>query len=206
MSRASSKPAQPEATRDAILAASLRVLAAEGHDALTVRRVAAEAGCSTIGVYTWFGGKEGLLEALYIEGFASFTKALKRAKDSTSPHALLLGQARQYRKWALANPLHYRVMFLRVGSGFEPHSEEAQQAGQAAFDVLLHAVRVATDRGEIHEPDSIAVAMNLWATMHGLVSLELMSVVPPVAEGQQRLADRAFEVSLNTITRGLLPG
>ena len=43
-----------------ILAAAHRLLEREGVDALTVRRVASEAGVAPMGLYHRFGGKEGL--------------------------------------------------------------------------------------------------------------------------------------------------
>ena len=33
-----------------------------------MRAVAKGAGCSTTGVYTWFGGKQGLVEAIFVDG------------------------------------------------------------------------------------------------------------------------------------------
>ena len=57
-------------TRAQILAAALAILGEEDQHALTVRRVAARAGCSTIGVYTWFGSKDGLVDAILAEGLS----------------------------------------------------------------------------------------------------------------------------------------
>src|SRR4051794_24641041 len=52
----------------ALLDAASRLLSTEGPGALTVRRIATEAGCSTMGVYSRFGGKDGVVEELYKEG------------------------------------------------------------------------------------------------------------------------------------------
>src|ERR671914_2944683 len=58
-----------EALRRALLDGASGLLVAEGPGALTMRRVAAVAGCSTTVLYTMFGAKEGLADALYREGF-----------------------------------------------------------------------------------------------------------------------------------------
>ena len=34
-----------------------------------MRRIAAAAGCSTMGLYSRFGGKDGVVDELYAEGF-----------------------------------------------------------------------------------------------------------------------------------------
>ena len=41
----------------------------EGPGALTVRRIAAAAGMSTMNVYSRFGGKDGVLDELFVDGF-----------------------------------------------------------------------------------------------------------------------------------------
>ena len=56
-------------TGQALLAAAGKVLAEEGASALTVRRIATEAGCSTMGLYSRFGGKDGVVDQLYVQGF-----------------------------------------------------------------------------------------------------------------------------------------
>ncbi|MFD0660124.1 TetR/AcrR family transcriptional regulator [Thermocatellispora tengchongensis] len=53
------------AVRTAILDAAIRLLADEGPAALTVRRISGDVGCSTKVIYTMFGGKDGLVEALW---------------------------------------------------------------------------------------------------------------------------------------------
>src|SRR5688500_17526276 len=58
-----------------LLKAASDVLAAEGATALTVRRIAAEAGVSTMNVYSRFGGKDGIVEHLFIEGFSRLRDA-----------------------------------------------------------------------------------------------------------------------------------
>jgi AcrR family transcriptional regulator len=61
--------ASPSTTRETLLDAALRLLGERGPGALRVRDVAAAADQSTMGVYTHFGSKQGLLEQLYLHGF-----------------------------------------------------------------------------------------------------------------------------------------
>src|SRR5579872_7259824 len=56
--------------RQGMLDAATRLLTEEGPAALTVRRVAESVNCSTTLLYSLFGGKDGLSNALYLEGFA----------------------------------------------------------------------------------------------------------------------------------------
>jgi AcrR family transcriptional regulator len=193
--------AESSDTRAAILRAALGVLTDEGYGALTVRRVAAEAGCSTIGVYTWFGGKDGLIEAILIEGFTSFTAALRRARPGSGPLAKLSAQGRAYRRWALANPMHYRVMFLEAASGFDV-SDAVTNAATPAYLCLHDAVREAADRHELATDDVDATALAVWGTVHGLVSLELLGR-RPAELSDAGVESRAYELALRLLVGGL---
>ncbi|HEU4841752.1 MAG TPA: helix-turn-helix domain-containing protein, partial [Ilumatobacteraceae bacterium] len=61
---------------DRLLEAAARVLAEEGRDAVTARRLATEVGASTMAVYTHFGSMDELLLGLWREGFRRFGAAL----------------------------------------------------------------------------------------------------------------------------------
>ena len=51
---------------DRLVAAAFHLLEAEGPEALSVRRVAAEAGVAPMGVYNHFeGGKNGVVDAIF---------------------------------------------------------------------------------------------------------------------------------------------
>ncbi|HEY1178956.1 MAG TPA: TetR family transcriptional regulator, partial [Phytomonospora sp.] len=64
-----SGPKELDVPSRVFLDAGVRVLRADGAVRLTLRRVAEAAGASTMGIYTCFGGRHGLLEAMYRHGF-----------------------------------------------------------------------------------------------------------------------------------------
>src|SRR5947207_9265011 len=94
--------------RQAILDAALRLLRDEGPEAMRVRRVAAAAGCSTMGVYTHFGGKDGLTEALWLDGFRRFGAAMAAVPRRGSPLLRVRRLLSAYRHWALAHSTYYQ--------------------------------------------------------------------------------------------------
>jgi AcrR family transcriptional regulator len=200
VARSKSVPSEVDDTKARILEAALRLLVDEGHAALTVRRVATEAGCSTIGVYTWFGGKDGLVDAIWTEGFRSFAASLRRVKALDVPFGRLRGQAVAYRKWALSHPRHYRVMFMNGVVDHAP-SDEAIAVSLSAFTVLQEAVAEASTRGELRSNDLDAVAMTMWGIAHGLVSIELAHSGPPQLD-TKRLYDRAYELAIASLVTG----
>jgi AcrR family transcriptional regulator len=192
-------------SRRAILDAALAILTEHGHHALTVRRVAAAAGCSTIGVYTWFGGKDGLVDALWIEAFESFGVSLKRARPADGPLGPLVGQARAYRRWALAHPAHYQLMFFNVIPDHTP-SPEAATAAAGAYASLLEAIEHAREHGEIGNADVGTVAHICWAMVHGLVTLQLTNSGPAGVTDSAGANSRAFDAALKALVTGLTLG
>jgi AcrR family transcriptional regulator len=189
-------------TRDAIFSAGLRILATEGHQGLTVRRVAAEAGCSTIGVYTWFGGKDGLIDAIWRDSFESFADALEGARPGRGPLARAKAQAKAYRDWAFAHPMHYQVMFLKAVAGFEPSAESAQ-SGARAYAALHGAIAESMAKGELRSTDVEAIATIMWSGVHGLVSLDLVGNRPATSTSDQTLSERSFHLMIDTLISGL---
>lgn len=163
--------------RRAILDAALLVLSRDGESAFTVRNIAREAGCSTTGVYTWFGGKAGLVDAIFIEGFESFDDALQPAYESADPVA----SGHAYRRWALDNRTHFLVMFGRAVPDVRP-GDAALVRGYESFQRLIDHVREVAPGLSADEAFDWAYHVN--ATVHGYVLTELtgMSTAPDRAE------------------------
>jgi AcrR family transcriptional regulator len=166
-----------EALRRALLDAASGLLLEEGPGALTMRRVAGTVGCSTTVLYTQFGGKEGLADALYREGFERLRRRLVAADGGLDPRARLGALADAYRANALAERGYYGVMFQQAIPGFQPSPASLAVAG-ASLEVLAEAVQDAMDAGLLRPGDPRALAEVLWAAVHGAVSLELAGHFP----------------------------
>ena len=182
----------------ALLEAAARLLTDEGPEALSVRRVAAEAGVSAMGVYSRFGGKQGLVEALFLDGFARLEHVLATVPRSGDAIEDLMEGGRRYRRFALESPAVYAVMFSRAIPEFVP-TPPCKLDAAGAFTVIVEAVRRGIASGALRDGDPIDIAEGIWATCHGLVSLELagMGFVP----------DREvhFETTTAALLRGLQP-
>src|SRR5918993_2615370 len=69
MARLVADPLPDVDIRERIVAAGLMALSDDNAAELTVRRVAKLAGSSTMCIYTRFGGRTGMVEAVYRKGF-----------------------------------------------------------------------------------------------------------------------------------------
>jgi AcrR family transcriptional regulator len=178
-----------------LLEAAHRLLESEGVDALTVRRVATEAGVAPMGIYHRFGGKEGLAEALFVDGNRLLTEALQQGEAGDALDELREG-CRQYRRFALANPALYSLMFERAVPGFEP-SPEVLETCMKSFGVLVDCTRRAQAAGVLRAGDAFAYAHRIWSACHGAVSLELRQI------GFMEDLDAEYEGLISTLVEGL---
>ncbi|MGW4381445.1 TetR/AcrR family transcriptional regulator [Kitasatospora sp. NPDC004531] len=185
------------AVRTAILDHAIDLLVTEGPAALTMRRIAAGIGASTKVLYTMFGGKEGLADALYREGFARLRRAQQHVPPAADPLSALNALGAAYRAHALAEPAYYRVMFEQAVPGYRP-GPEALAAADHAFDASVAAVRACIDAGVFAPGDAHEISKLLWAAAHGAVSLELAGHFPPES------AARRFDALLTAVGRAFL--
>src|SRR5580704_9517585 len=145
----------------ALLEAAADILETEGPDALSVRRIAATAGVAPMGVYNHFESKSGIIEALYIQGFARLGAAMQDMAQIADPSEALLEGARGYRALALAHPMAYQLMFLRAVPGFEP-TDYALGECTGAYELLVTAVERGMRAGVITEGEPTETAQLIW--------------------------------------------
>jgi AcrR family transcriptional regulator len=181
-------------TRAILLGAGATILSEEGPLALTVRRVAASVGASTKMIYTHFGGKDGLFEALYLHSFAAFTRALESEAGVPDPLLRVRKMAAAYRAFALGEPSLYAVMFGDLGRAWEAPIDSRRQAWRS-FETLRDAIRASLPQEKAK--DASRVTYLLWATMHGVVSLELRKLIGETQDPTQ-IFDLAVEAILTS--------
>jgi AcrR family transcriptional regulator len=189
--------AQLDSVGSTLLKAAGDLLAAEGPAALTVRGIATAAGVSTMNVYSRFGGKDGVVEHLFVEGFRRLGEAMTATPDSDDPIADLRACGLGYRRFAEDNRTLYSVMFDRVVPDFQP-SIEAQVLAGATLDLLAKRLERAMMAGALRSGDPLHTAALVWATCHGVVSLEH-------EQGAPRLIDwpAVYDDALSMIIKGL---
>ena len=181
--------------RRQVVEAAARVLAEDGPHGLSLRRIAADAGASTQIVYTLFGGKPGLADALYGEGFrrlsAQMQAALEQSPRPGDPERVkALGRA--YLAFARAEPAFYAVMFGRAIAGFTPTRDTRAYGRGCTFGLVVQEVQYCLDAGTLAGGSAEDLARVCWATVHGVSALE--------AAGMLHAPDRdAFvELALST--------
>jgi AcrR family transcriptional regulator len=173
--------AQLDSVGSTLLKAAGDLLATQGPAALTVRGIANAAGVSTMNVYSRFGGKDGVVEHLFVEGFRLLGEAMTSRPDSDDPVADLHACGLGYRQFAVDHQTLYSVMFDRVVPDFQP-TVEAQVLAGATLNLLAKRLERAMTAGLLRPADPLQTAAVVWATCHGVVSLELKHASPKLID------------------------
>lgn len=156
-----------------VLRAAIHILDSEGPDGFTVRAIAKEAGIAPMAIYNHFDGMNGVLEALWTEGFELLDDAVSFASDDAL--ADLMNAGAGYRGFALANRGLYTVMFMHRFRTFSP-SEAARGESLRPFESLVGIVERCQRIGLFAQATASDVAQAIWSSCHGYVSLELLGI------------------------------
>lgn len=161
--------------RHALLQAALALVAERSPSELSLREVARRAGVTYAAPYHHFADKSALLAAVACQGFEGLAADLERAAAARRTlQNELLAMAEAYVAFAIANPSHYRVMFLPETKA-SSDVDALRVAGDRAFGMLLE--RVVRARPGASERERLVLAATVWAALHGLSLLAMDGVL-----------------------------
>jgi AcrR family transcriptional regulator len=118
------------ARRDRVLGHARRIAEAEGWGAVTIRRLATELGVTQPVLYTAFGKRQDIVDAVALRGFAELAAAL----DTGDPAAAYLDFARTHRAT-------YEAMFL-MPTGLRFAAGDGPAPMRVAFTALGRALGI----------------------------------------------------------------
>jgi AcrR family transcriptional regulator len=148
-----------------IIATARQLAEADGWDSVTTRRLADAIEYSQPVLYSHFPGKNAIIQAAAVEGFAELAAALRAARqDAAAPQAALLELARAYLAFAQVNPALYEAMFTLADLPFGQRATPAPVS--EAFAELRQALAPFTGN---HDLDTLGEIT--WSTLHGLATL-----------------------------------
>lgn len=185
--------AYDERVASALLEAAEWIVAAEGLDALSVRRVANEIGVTTRAVYSLFGSKDGLVVALGARAFHLLEAALDALPTTSDPaDDLVEAGVVVFRRFVLDHPALLRIGFLHEGMSPELACQFRNAADHAMEGLQGRFARLA-NTGQLGSRGIKEAACAFDALCEGLAALELRGAMPQsTAEWLWRDALRAL--------------
>ena len=193
--------------RESIKETAWNQIEESGAAALSLRSIAQVLGITAPAIYNYYPNRDALVTALIRDAFQSFGDSQLAARDAV-PEADLRGRMTAlglaYRSWAHEFPERYGLMFGTPFPGFVLEPEQILPVGARALGVLAGVVEAMRKTGLLKATgipsimstcadsfdawkryggdiveESFALAVLIWAAVHGLVSLELSRNIPP---------------------------
>ena len=200
--RASTHAQYDDSLRRGILDEATRRLRDAPPETLGLRPLAASQGTSTTAIYTMFGGKAGLLAAVAHEADSQLAAALRDAQRHDSVEGDVRSLCRAYRLWALENQGLYGLVVGEPARSPRAGTERGAGGPDEPLwrEPLLEVVDAAVDEGVFRAADVHEAATAIWASLHGVVSLELS------VWRSSPSAEQYFETQLAAILRSWAGG
>lgn len=208
-----------------IKAAALQRMADGGAPAMSLRAVARDVGVSVQALYHYFPSRDALLTSLVADSFVNLADAVRAggAGDGVSAREGVVNACLAYRRWALA---HRSEFLLALGvpiPDYEapldgPTTGAAAGLGRVFRDVLfgdwsaeeLARVPLPADLPALNDrlrgspqpwpdlpPGAFAQFTIGWATLHGLVMLELLGQLTWIDDAGEEMCRAALVTYLD---------
>ncbi len=170
-------PEDRELLRTSILDAARTLFVERGIEAVSMREIAKKINYSATTLYNYFSDKEALLQAVCDEDFLALASGMRDIMQLPDLIARIQAFCNGYAQFALSHPNHYRLMFMTPRTPCNLDITQIQQGNteQDAYAQLKQVVQAAFDahlfKAEL--TDSELIAQTLWASVHGVCSLEI---------------------------------
>jgi AcrR family transcriptional regulator len=175
---------------DAVVAAAAALADAEGLEAVTLAKVAAQLGVKSPSLYVHVDGLPGLRRRIAARGARELTARLQTAVAGRSGRDALAALAGAYRAYAREHPGVYAATQRTANLA----GDEAGGAAAALLDVVFAVLRGYA----LDDEDAIHAARVVRSALHGFTALE--------ADGGFGIPldlDQSFTVLVSTLDRGL---
>lgn len=188
--------------KDDLLDAAERLLAERGSmEAVSIRAVAKAVGVTPPSIYLHFEDKDELFFEVCSRRFVEFGGALAGSIEGIDdPVEQVRALGRAYVRYGVEHPEHYRILFGQKVPLPARIEDPTDLPGMAAFGLLVEAVACGIEAGAFRDGDALTMAIGLWSTTHGFVTLLQFEDEFP----DQLPLSGALEAVLDQALRGVL--
>jgi AcrR family transcriptional regulator len=184
-------------TAERIAQAALKILLNEGAQAVTMRRVAADAGVTAMASYRHFPNREALLRKVVDDAVADFTKDWGTRGTGLAFERQLDLLTEEFLDLALGMPNLYMFLVAERWEGARQFPEDFRTGGSPAFAPVLGAVEEAMINGVLAADDPLEVTLALTTPAMGLVQQYLGGRIDLKEPEFRALCGRTTERVLN---------
>jgi AcrR family transcriptional regulator len=214
----------------AIRTAALEELRRSGAAGLSLRAVARDVGIAVSALYRYFPSRDDLLTDLIVRAFDEHADAVEAGGAHDDVGEALRGAMHAYRAWAVAHPAEFGLAYGAPVPGYAAPPETVRpgaRIGQFALGLVVRAhahgrldrnalrrraARLspavaeqletwAQGRGQTAPPEMLAVWLDLFVRLHGLVSMEVFGLLRPITPDAAPYALEVFDHELAALVK-----
>jgi AcrR family transcriptional regulator len=177
--------------------AALAILRSEGAEAISMRRVAADAGVTAMATYRHYPNREALLRKVVDDAVAETTStwSTNTTGDLANWTDRLLNQ---FLDFALHDPNVFLFLVSARWTGARKFPEDFQEGGSPLFAPMLFAITGAIEAGILKPDDPLEVTL--------AITMPVMGLVQQYLSGRMTLPEKAFRELCERTTRRVLHG
>ncbi len=149
----------------AVVAAAARIADADGLEAASLARVAAELGIRSPSLYNHVESHAALMRAIGIESMRELSDRVRDAAVGRSREDALRGFAVAFRTYAIEHPGRYAATVRAP----DPDDAEALEVAEAAVGVMVAVINGWGIEGD----EAVHLVRVVRSALHGFISLEL---------------------------------
>lgn len=169
--RPSLAPEQQAQMREKILSCAQRRFAEQGVEAVSMRRIAQDVGCSPMALYRYVGSKQEILRHIWAGFFEALFAELEQIAAATpEPADRLRALCAGYLRYWTRHPEQFCMIFLNVDhtSDSEQHFVDSSDVIER-FGLFEQALQQAQLGGEVRAGDARLMGEVLMAGLNGLL-------------------------------------
>ncbi|MFA6008354.1 MAG: TetR/AcrR family transcriptional regulator [Desulfobacteraceae bacterium] len=186
-----------------ILDTTLKLISEGGYEAFSIRKLGPTLGIAPKTVYNYFSSKDEIYLHILTRGFELLYEDIHRSvQPETDPLKKLESLARAFASFGFEKPNYYDLMFTWhvpkfndfKGTELEPLAFRELQTAMKSFNLLRDILKeIAIRYGSIPKNDAQTYAIQLFATIHGIVALRNNTLINYLHENPDKVVDALLE-------------
>jgi TetR/AcrR family transcriptional repressor of mexJK operon len=201
IARGPGRPETVEQRHERIVRLAAPLFLKKGYDNVSIDEIIGVVGGSKATIYAWFGGKEGLFEAVVRQECRDVTMAI-HVDTSGSLEAQLTEIGQSFLAMVLSPPiLEFHRLMVSIGRTFPEVGQLFYETGPAsAYQIVATWIAKQQKEGRIIEEDPYRLAVLFLDMLIGEHQLSWLTAVPRAARGDK--VDETVRIAVNVFLRG----
>lgn len=195
---------EKEIIRKKIIDAASEILAKEGYENLSIRKIANKIEYSPGIIYHYFKDKSEIMTYVVEEGYEEILRSIGQISiDEENPEISMIKTLRAYIELMLKRPQQFRAVLMNDIEGIQEKVNmlaEGISKERKSIQSLCNLLLLGAKKGRFRTMDVELTAQIIWTSTHGLLSRLILE--KDVSEVQkERLINHHFEVLINGLLK-----